>query len=124
MSASDYYENVLLDYIFSGTTYLALSTADPTEDGSGIAEPTDEEYARATVLAAVMGSANGGSITNASAITYSPTSESWGTISHFAFFDAATDGNMLIYGAFTTPILVDTLDTANIASSALTVSLT
>ena len=49
---SDYWENKILDHIFGKgsytppTIYVGLSTADPTDDGSGLAEPSGNGYAR------------------------------------------------------------------------------
>ena len=43
---SDYWENEILDHIFDKdgltppTMFVGLSTADPTDDGTGLAEPS------------------------------------------------------------------------------------
>ena len=121
-SLGDYGENYLLDYLFSNTTYLAYSTVDPTDDGSGIAEPSGGSYARTAIPAATMGSAGSGAITNVAAITSATATGSWGSLTHFAIFDAATDGNMLVHGALTTPKSIDTGDTAQCAIGELDVT--
>jgi hypothetical protein len=66
MSFSNYLENKLLDHAFRNTSYtppsavyVALSTADPGEDGSTIAEPSGNNYAR---VAATFGAASAGTI--------------------------------------------------------------
>jgi len=47
---SNYWENKILDHIFGKgsyappTIYVGLSTADPTDDGSGLAEPSGNAY--------------------------------------------------------------------------------
>jgi hypothetical protein len=107
-SFSNYAENKILDHIlktavFTQPTniYIALSTADPTENGSGIVEPVGGNYARA--LCNVWDSAASRATQNTAQITFNQASAGWGTITHFAVFDAATGGNMLAHGALTTP---------------------
>lgn len=113
-SLSDYLENELLDHLVGKgsytmpTVYMALSTADPTDDASGVAEPSGSGYARVATSAATWDAASGGSIANAAAIEFPTATGSWGTISHIALFDAATEGNMLAHGALDTPVAVST----------------
>lgn len=103
-SFGDYAENKILDHITGKTeftkptVYVALSTADPTDDGSGIAEPSGNGYARVTTDGDDWDAASSGATANAAAITFPTASGSWGTITHFALFDADTDGNMLAHG--------------------------
>jgi hypothetical protein len=104
-SFSDYWEDEILDHVFGKgvytppTIYVALSTADPTDDGSGLAEPSGNGYARVATSGADWDAASGGALDNANAITFPEASGSWGTITHFALYDAATNGNMLAHGA-------------------------
>lgn len=108
MSLSNYMENYILDYICSTTTYLGLSTADPEEDGSGLAEPSgDDGYARLTIPITSWEDAAAGSISNSEELTFAIATGDWGTITHWALFDAITDGNMLISDAVTTEKGVD-----------------
>lgn len=104
MSFSDYFENVVLDAIFrSGgyTIYVGLSTADPGDDGVGLAEPSGYGYARVLTTIADWADASGGKTLNANAISFPAAEGSWGTITHFALFDAPTGGNLLASGALT-----------------------
>ena len=48
-------------------------------------------------------SGTGGNITNASALTFGTPIDDWGRISHWAWKDASTSGNMLWFGPLTTP---------------------
>jgi len=98
---SDYYENVVLDSLFSTTRYIGLSTADPTDDSSGLAEPSGNGYARVTSPASDWTAAAAGSISNAVEITFPTATGSWGTVTHFAIFDAVTGGNILAHGILT-----------------------
>lgn len=101
-SHSNYAENALLGHTLLGSAftvptnlYVGASTANPTEDGSGLAEPSGNNYARVNfntwATAASRASSNSG------AITFPQASGSWGTITHVALFDASTGGNMLAY---------------------------
>ena len=102
---SNYWENKILDHVFGKgsyappTIYVALSTADPLDDASGLSEPSGNGYARVQTSASDWSPASGGSLNNAGDITFGAATGSWGTITHFALFDAATGGNMLAYGA-------------------------
>jgi hypothetical protein len=102
---SNYWENKILDHVFGKgsyappTIYVALSTADPLDDASGLSEPSGNGYARVQTSASDWSPASGGSLNNAGDIAFGAATGSWGTITHFALFDAATGGNMLAYGA-------------------------
>jgi len=125
---STYLANALLDHIFKTTTYdttasiyIALSTADPTDTGGSIAEPSGNNYAR-TEHAAYDVSASGAS-ENTGSITFNQASGSWGTITYFAAFDALTDGNMLFYAALDASRNIGTNDTPLFQSGALDITL-
>ena len=104
-SFADYAENKILDHIVGKTSYtkptayVALSTADPLDDGSGIAEPSGNNYARAATSGSDWNAASGGAIDNVVAIAFNEATGSWGTITHFALFDASSGGNMLAHGS-------------------------
>ena len=105
MSAmSDYLENEILDHILGtgaytmpSTVYVGLSTASFNDDNSGT-ELTGSNYARE---AATFTAAASGTTSNSAAIEFNAATGSWGSISHFGIFDAASSGNLLIHGAFT-----------------------
>lgn len=104
-SFSNYAETAVLNHFFKGTTYsqptnlyVALSTADPTEDGSGLAEPSGGSYAR---VAFNTWTISGNQASNNGAITFTTATGAWGTITHFAIYDASTGGNMIAYGPAT-----------------------
>ena len=128
-SFGDYTENKVLDHIVGKTSFtmptchVALSTADPTDDGSGIAEPSGGAYARVATAGADWNAASGGAIANANAITFPEASASWGTITHFVLFDALTGGNMLGHGALGTSKAVGVGDTARFPAGELDITL-
>jgi len=133
MSFGDYLENEVLDHIFGGadyarpaTLYVALSTANPGEDGSGLAEPSGGSYARVAVTnnATNFPAAAGGSKSNGSDLTFPEATAAWGTITYFAIFDAASGGNMLLYGALSSSKVVDIGDTLKFVTGDLTITLT
>lgn len=126
---SDYWENKILDHIFGKssytppTIYVGLSTADPTDAGSGLAEPSGNGYARVQTSSSDWNAASNGSLENAGNITFAQATGNWGTITHFALFDAATAGNMLAYGALNQPRSIGESDTARFEAGDLQISL-
>ncbi len=103
-SFSNYWENKLLDYIFGKgdltptVIYLGLLTAEPGEDGTGLAEPSGNGYQRVQTSASDWNVSTGGFLDNSGDIVFPMATGNWGTVTYFAFFDAATGGNMLAYG--------------------------
>lgn len=126
---SDYWENEVLDHLFDKgvygppTIYVALSTADPGDDGVGAAEPSGGSYARIETANADWTPAAGGAIGNADAIEFAPASAAWGTITHFALYDAAVGGHLLAYGPLTIAQAVVDGDTVRFAPGDLNVTL-
>lgn len=106
------------------TVYVGLSTADPGEDASGLAEPSGNGYARVVTSGSTWNAASSGSATNAAAITFPTATGSWGTITHFATFDASSGGNMLASNALGSSQAISTNQIARFAASALTVTQT
>ena len=126
---SDYWENKILDHIFGKgsytppTIYVGLSTADPTDDGSGLAEPSGNGYARTQTSASDWNAASNGSLDNVSDITFAQATGSWGTITHFTLFNAATAGNMLAHGVLSQSKTIGNSDTARFQAGDLDISL-
>ena len=85
-------------------------TAAPTDDGSGLAEPVGNSYSRVQTTASDWNQASDNSLDNAEDITFPQATGSWGTITHFALFDSASEGNLLAYGALSTPIVINDSD--------------
>ncbi len=129
MSFSDYLEIKVLDHVFGKaaytmpTAYIGLSTADPLDTGAGLAEPVGGAYARVATAAVDWNSAAAGAISNANAITFTQATASWGTVTHFAVFDAATGGNMLASGLLTISKAVGNGDTVKFDIGQLTATL-
>jgi hypothetical protein len=128
-SFADYWENEILDHLFGKgnytppTIYVGLSTADPTDNASGLAEPSGNAYARVSTAAADWNVASGGTLDNANDITFPEASGNWGTITHFALFDAASAGNMLAHGSLSVYKSIGSGDTAKFAAGDLDILL-
>ena len=128
-SFGDYLEDELLDHVFgkgsyaSPVIYVALSTEDPLDDGSGLAEPSGDGYARAQTSGADWNVSSSGAIDNINEIRFNEAAGNWGTITHFALMDAASGGNLLVHGALSQSIPVSSGDTPKFAAGDLDVSL-
>ena len=126
---SDYWENKILDHIFGKgsytppSIYVGLSTADPSDADSGLAEPSGNGYARVQTSASDWNTASNGTLDNSSNIAFSQATGNWGTITHFALFDAATAGNMLAYGVLSQSKSISESDTARFEAGDLDISL-
>ncbi len=102
-SLSNYVENKLLDHVLKvasftpPTIYIGLSTADPTDDGSGLAEPSGKGYLRVEVEE--WSAAASRASQNEVMIEFPEARGSWGVITHFALFDSLSGGNMLGHGS-------------------------
>jgi hypothetical protein len=128
-SFGDYTENKVLELLVGKTAfstptcYVAASTADPTDDGSGIAEPSGNGYARVSTAGGDWEAAASGAIQNANAISFPTASGSWGTITHFALYDASTNGNMLAHGDLDSSQAISTNQTLRFDAGALDITL-
>lgn len=116
MSLSNYAENELLDHVLNNaaytppaTVYVGLSTADPGEDGSGLAEPSGGSYARKAIT---FGAAAARRITQSVQVVFDQATAGWGNITHYAIFDAVSGGNMLDYGQLAATLTVNSGRTA------------
>ena len=126
MSAmSDYLENEILDHILrnsaytpASTVYIGLSTGSFADGNSGT-ELSGSGYTRKSIA---FDAASGGTTDNTSAIDFPTATGSWGTVSHWGLFDAASSGNLLIHGAFSASKAVATGDILRIAAGELDIT--
>ena len=122
---SNYLELKYLDH-FTGTAsttapsavYLGLSTASMNDDDSGT-ELSGNGYARQAITFA---SAASGSISSNAAVEFPAATASWGTVSHWAIYDASSGGNQLFHGAFSTGKAIGSGDILKVASGSLTIN--
>lgn len=114
---TNYGENAALDAILSGTKYVALHTADPTEVGNVAELGAGIGYTR---QAATFAAAAGGATSNNGALNFGPASGAgYGTVSHVSIWDAASSGNCLWYGPLTASRTIPAGDTFQIAAGDL-----
>ncbi len=103
--------------------FVALYTAAPSDTGGGT-EVSGGSYARKVHNSWNAGSAASPSVaTNNGVITFATATASWGTVTHFALFDAITGGNFLGWAALTAQKTVGDGDTAEYADTVLQVTL-
>ena len=126
MSAmSDFLELEVLDHVLGtgaytmpSTVQIGLSTGSFNDDNSGT-ELTGNGYTRVAITFAAASS--GSAATNAT-VTFPTATGSWGSVSHWGIFDAASGGNLLIHGSFATPKTITSGDVLRINSGDLTVT--
>lgn len=124
-SISDFLEDELIDHVFDTgaytppTVYVALSTTEPADDGSNVSEPSDG-YAR--VAHSSWDAASSRLTENTGVITFPQASGDWGTITHYALYDALTDGDMLGAGALSVSKNVVSGNTPTIADGEIEIS--
>lgn len=127
---SNYLAAALLNQVFRGqpvsfpsTVYVALYTSNPTKDDTG-QEVTGGGYARQIV---VFGDPveEGGQmvIRNAADVVFPMADSDWGTITHVGIRDAATDGNLLYYGALSVPRTILSGDRVRFLAGAIELTL-
>lgn len=133
-AASNYLENALLDHVLGGgaaytrptTRHLALftntsgSAAANLEAGVLTDEVSGGSYVRKPIT---FNAASGGTSASAATVTFDAATANWGTITHVAVLDASTGGNVLFYGAVTTPKTIETGDTFQVTAGNLTITL-
>ena len=122
---TNYLENAIINHVLRAialaspaTVYVGLFTAAPGEAGGGT-EVTGGSYAR---VAVTFVAPTDGATDNSADVTFPTATANWGTVTHFAIFDALTLGNMLYYGALTTARTVNSGDQAKFLAGALDVA--
>ncbi len=109
---------------FPATWYVGLLTAAPGEASAGT-EVSGGSYARVAVAnasaawAAVSG--GNGTTSNVAAVTFPTPTAGWLTATHFGIYDAATAGNLWVYGALGTSKTINTGDAPSFQAGTLTV---
>jgi hypothetical protein len=139
---SDYLENKLVDFLLRGQTFTApttvhvgLLTAAPSDTGGGT-EVSGGSYARAAVASSLTNwagtqsaastaasSGTSGTTSNNNSINFPTPSAGWGTVTHFAIYDASTAGNLLFYGALGTSKTINTGDTVTFSAAQLQIQI-
>ena len=136
-AASNYLEKKVLDHVlrvaaFTQPAALYVGLFKSTVDGSTTLanleagtisdEVNGGAYARKAISFAAASTSSGQSATDAT-VTFDEATANWGTITHVAILDASTGGNVLFYGAVTTPKVIESGDTFQITTGSLTITL-
>jgi hypothetical protein len=111
---TDYLEDAVLGHLFRTATftkpaalYIGLMTAVANGETGSVTEVSGNGYARvarAPLDANWTMTAGSGVVSNAAIVTF-PTNitANWGTVTHVGIWDAATAGNLWLYGSLTSP---------------------
>jgi hypothetical protein len=139
MSLVNAIEQEVLDHLFGydaginqytppGTYYLALSTSAINDDGTGMSEPGDANYARQPIandsIEFVAASSPGGvgTKTNANDISWLAAATGFGTLTHWALMDALSGGNMIVFGTMNPTVVINASDVLTIKAGALKIT--
>lgn len=113
---SNFGEEAMLDWLLTqGPFHVALFEDDPQDDNSGT-ECTGASYARQVVTFVRAAS----TISNDILVAFPESTGSWGTLTHFAIFDALVGGNQLWHGTLTASKTVEAGETLTFAIGELT----
>ena len=113
MSMSNTAENKVLKALLQGTDidfrvsdnlYLALFTADPTENGVFTNEATYTGYARVAMPKESAWTDGGSTFTNATLLQFPQCTAGSNTITHFAVCTLSSAGEVVVSGALNAPL--------------------
>lgn len=104
---STYLAQKLIDHTLRGAAYtapanlyLALFTADPTDDNVTANEVTGAWYGRKSITSWTAPVGTGTVTSNSNALTFNAVSGSAVTVTHWGLYDALTSGNLMFSGAW------------------------
>jgi len=102
------------------TVYLALYTTNPTKNDVGI-EAKGGGYKRMPITFGAPTTTGKITVSNTNTVQFPLATEDWGNMSHFGIRSAATGGDLLAFGAFPVPKLIQLDDEAKFAPGSITV---
>ena len=101
--------------------YLGLSSTEPTIGGTNVTEPgAGTGYSRVELTN--LSEPSSGVVTNEASIDFDESTSAWGTMTHYVVFDAATGGNLLMYGRLSTSRTVEAATSMTIKTGSLNIS--
>lgn len=125
-SLTNYTEKKVLDHLLKtasysppATVYLGLSTADPTINGSGWADPSYTGYQCKAIAFAAAGSR---AIAQTGAVTFDPCTVGSSTVGWWGIWNQASGGNLLAFGALSVAKSIVVGNTPSVATGQVTVS--
>ena len=148
---SNYLENKLIDHVFRATSftmpsalYIALLTTNAVDSDTGTTisggggtgvevsggnysryqlDPSTTNWANTQASGSGASSGTGGTTSNSTTVTFPTASASWGTITGVAICDAATNGNILFFGALSSSKTVGTGDVFQFNTNQLSIQI-
>lgn len=111
---TDYFRNLIMGNIFGTQTdvaipteyYLGLSKTAPNVNGANISEPSGSNYSRIPITGK-LSTPSSGVISNTETLSFNKSSGSWGMATHYVVYDSESGGNLLFYGALSSPRTID-----------------
>ena len=119
-AASDYLKSALINHILRQTAFSS-PTALYVSLFVGAAEVSGGSYARVDVTTGFTAPV-GGVSENASTISFPSPTAAWGTVTHAALYDAASDGNQLMYAPLNESKTITAGDTVRFNAASMDVS--
>lgn len=128
MSLSNYSETALCNWLrgsanmpAAATPYIALFSSNPTDTGLAGTDVTTL-VRPAGRLAVTFGAPSNGVIANTIAVNFGDSANDT-SITHFGIYDAVSGGNLICYGALSSPRTVLTSDAVNWSAGSLVVTI-
>lgn len=122
---SDYLEDKIIRSVLLGqnfplipAVYLGLHLTNPTDENIGL-EVDRASYSRIPID---FDEPSNSTTVNLYSINFPIATESWGTISFFGIYDAQVSGNLLLWGEFSDPVLIDAGDALRIPAGLISVT--
>lgn len=126
---STYWLNKVMSTMYTNGSvsfYLGLSSTKPTKDGSGITEPSGNNYSRVRI--ASFTAPKNGVVKNTAAIEFPSSSGVWfdsPKAAYWVLFDGSdTSAHMLSYGELDEPKTIESNTIVTIAAETLSITLT
>jgi hypothetical protein len=129
---SDYLEKALLKHVFGATAYTrpaglwaALYLTTPSDTAPGTEPALAVGYARVAATFAIAPDQPDGSsaMWNTVVLQFPVASDDWGTLTHCGIHDAATAGNMLVWGQLAIQKTVNLGDAVRFSANQLLIGL-
>lgn len=127
---STYWLNKIMDTMYNGTEtefYIGLSSTKPNSDGSGVTEPTENNYARVKIEAFTP--ADIGMVKNPEVIEFPRSTGTWfdfeAKAAYWVLFDGSTsEAHLLSCGELDEPKTIESNTSITIAKGTLSITLT
>lgn len=127
---STYWLNKIMNTMYNDASaefWLGLSSTKPAADGTGVSEPSGNNYARVRITAFTQ--ADGGSIRNPEAIEFPRSTGVWfestAKAAYWVLFDGNTaEANLLSCGELDEPKTIESNTTITVAAETLSITLT